>query len=63
MRQKFADEGSDVQAKSGENTDKSQGAARAISSFIDPGLSWKVRLSSPHSSISLVLTSERLDRI
>ncbi|GAA5857273.1 hypothetical protein JCM5353_003596 [Sporobolomyces roseus] len=41
MRQKFADEGSDVQAKSGENTDKSQGAARAISSFIDPGLSWK----------------------
>jgi len=46
MRQKFADEGSDVQAKSGENTDKSQGAARAISSFIDPGLSWKVRLFS-----------------
>ncbi|GAA6012611.1 hypothetical protein JCM11491_005453 [Sporobolomyces phaffii] len=41
MRQKFADEGSDVQAKSGEDTDKSQGAARAISSFIDPGLSWK----------------------
>lgn len=41
MRQKFADEGSDVQTKSGENTDKSQGAARAISSFIDPGLSWK----------------------
>ncbi|GAA5844598.1 hypothetical protein JCM3766R1_002676 [Sporobolomyces carnicolor] len=41
MRQKFADEGSDVQNKSGEDTDKSQGAARAISSFIDPGLSWK----------------------
>ncbi|GAA5895131.1 hypothetical protein JCM5296_000889 [Sporobolomyces johnsonii] len=41
MRQKFADEGSDVQNKQGENVDKSQGAARAISSFIDPGLSWK----------------------
>ncbi|GAA6060227.1 hypothetical protein JCM10212_002306 [Sporobolomyces blumeae] len=41
MRQKFADEGSDVQTKSGEKTDTSQGAARAISSFIDPGLSWK----------------------
>ena len=39
MRQKFVSEGSDVQADS--KTDKSQGAARAISSFIDPGLSWK----------------------
>lgn len=47
MRQKFADEGSDVQAKSGAETDKSQGAARAISSFIDPGLSWKVSCRSP----------------
>ncbi|GAA5921880.1 hypothetical protein JCM1841_000961 [Sporobolomyces salmonicolor] len=41
MRQKFADEGSAVQNKQGDNVDKSQGAARAISSFIDPGLSWK----------------------
>ncbi|BGP12780.1 hypothetical protein JCM10213v2_000697 [Rhodosporidiobolus nylandii] len=41
MRQKFVDEGSDAQRKSGEKIDKNQGAARAISSFIDPGLSWK----------------------
>lgn len=40
MRQKFADEGSNVQQ--GSQVDKSQGAARAISSFIDPGLCWKV---------------------
>ena len=39
MRQKFADEGSEVQQ--GSKVDKSQGAARAISSFIDPGLNWK----------------------
>jgi len=39
MRSKFTDAGSNVQ--SGERTDTSQGAARAISSFIDPGLSWK----------------------
>jgi len=38
MRSKFEDPGSNVQ--SGQSTDKSQGAARAISSFIDPGLSW-----------------------
>lgn len=43
MRQKFADEGSNVQRTSGDSVDKTQGAARAISSFIDPGLSWKVR--------------------
>lgn len=41
MRTKFTDEGSNVQAESGESTDNSQGAARAISSFIDPALSWK----------------------
>ncbi|BGP52935.1 hypothetical protein JCM8202_004016 [Rhodotorula sphaerocarpa] len=41
MRQKFADEGSNVQRTSGDSVDKTQGAARAISSFIDPGLSWK----------------------
>lgn len=41
MRTKFTDTGSNVQSTSGHETDKSQGAARAISSFIDPGLSWK----------------------
>ncbi|KAI1766217.1 FMN-dependent dehydrogenase-domain-containing protein [Hypoxylon sp. FL1150] len=39
MRSKFTDQGSNVQ--SGQQTDNSQGAARAISSFIDPSLSWK----------------------
>lgn len=39
MRSKFTDAGSSVQK--GSKTDTSQGAARAISSFIDPGLSWK----------------------
>lgn len=38
MRSKFTDPGSKIQA--GLPTDTSQGAARAISSFIDPGLSW-----------------------
>lgn len=38
MRGKFTEQGSKVQ--SGQQTDTSQGAARAISSFIDPGLSW-----------------------
>lgn len=39
MRMKFADSGSSVQQ--GDNSiDKNQGAARAISSFIDPGLCW-----------------------
>ncbi|KAI5463071.1 FMN-dependent dehydrogenase-domain-containing protein [Mariannaea sp. PMI_226] len=38
MRSKFTDPGSKVQE--GEETDNSQGAARAISSFIDPALSW-----------------------
>ena len=41
MRSKFDDSGSSVQSTSGDNVDRSQGAARAISSFIDPGLSWK----------------------
>src|SRR5277367_1860727 len=36
MRSKFTDAGSNVQSSSGEQTDNSQGAARAISSFIDP---------------------------
>ncbi|KAK2074320.1 hypothetical protein P8C59_008537 [Phyllachora maydis] len=39
MRSKFTDEGSNVQR--GTTTDTNQGAARAISSFIDPALSWK----------------------
>jgi L-lactate dehydrogenase (cytochrome) len=38
MRSKFSDRGSDIQAS--EEVDRSQGAARAISSFIDPSLSW-----------------------
>ncbi|OJJ02315.1 hypothetical protein ASPVEDRAFT_133109 [Aspergillus versicolor CBS 583.65] len=41
MRSKFSDVGSDVQASGGDSVDRSQGAARAISSFIDPSLSWK----------------------
>ena len=41
MRTKFTDVGSSVQSKSGQATDGSQGAARAISTFIDPSLSWK----------------------
>jgi L-lactate dehydrogenase (cytochrome) len=41
MRSKFDDTGSNVQARAGDSVDRSQGAARAISSFIDPGLSWK----------------------
>lgn len=40
MRQKFEDSGSEVQRGSA-GIDRSQGAARAISSFIDPGLSWR----------------------
>lgn len=41
MRSKFSDEGSNVQDTGGDEVDRSQGAARAISSFIDPSLSWK----------------------
>ena len=41
MRSKFSDVGSSVQDKGGSSVDRSQGAARAISSFIDPSLSWK----------------------
>lgn len=41
MRSKFSDVGSNVQATGGDEVDRSQGAARAISSFIDPSLSWK----------------------
>ncbi|KAK4134389.1 hypothetical protein BT67DRAFT_380532 [Trichocladium antarcticum] len=38
MRTKFTEQGSNIQ--DGQVTDNSQGAARAISSFIDPALSW-----------------------
>ncbi|PGH00304.1 hypothetical protein AJ80_09198 [Polytolypa hystricis UAMH7299] len=41
MRSKFSDQGSNVQASAGSSVDRTQGAARAISSFIDPALSWK----------------------
>ncbi|KAL4787307.1 FMN-dependent dehydrogenase-domain-containing protein [Aspergillus varians] len=41
MRSKFSDVGSSVQSSGGASVDRSQGAARAISSFIDPSLSWK----------------------
>jgi L-lactate dehydrogenase (cytochrome) len=41
MRTKFSDSGSNVQSSGEDNVDRTQGAARAISSFIDPGLSWK----------------------
>ena len=40
MRSKFSDVGSNVQKTGGGDVDRSQGAARAISSFIDPSLSW-----------------------
>ncbi|KZO93869.1 hypothetical protein CALVIDRAFT_539522 [Calocera viscosa TUFC12733] len=41
MRMKFEDAGSAVQREAGEEVNKNEGAARAISSFIDPGLCWK----------------------
>ena len=41
MRSKFDDTGSSVQNTGNHDVDRSQGAARAISSFIDPSLSWK----------------------
>jgi len=40
MRMKFDDLGSSVQTTGGDDVDRNQGAARAISSFIDPGLDW-----------------------
>lgn len=40
MRSKFSDVGSNVQSSGGSDVDRSQGAARAISSFIDPALKW-----------------------
>ncbi|EIN06546.1 hypothetical protein PUNSTDRAFT_121723 [Punctularia strigosozonata HHB-11173 SS5] len=40
MRQKFDAEDPAEVSKSNDKVDRSQGAARAISSFIDPGLNW-----------------------
>ena len=42
MRNKFTQQGSDVQGDDDEDgeVDRSQGATRAISSYIDPGLCW-----------------------
>lgn len=41
MRQKFdAEDPSEVKKSGSDGVDRSQGAARAISSFIDPGLQW-----------------------
>ncbi|KAF8320336.1 hypothetical protein DL93DRAFT_1831592 [Clavulina sp. PMI_390] len=40
MRMKFEDEASDLLKGDEEKIDRSQGAAKAITSFIDPGLSW-----------------------
>jgi L-lactate dehydrogenase (cytochrome) len=39
MRMKFSEE-DDAEVQKGDDVDRSQGAARAISSFIDPGLCW-----------------------
>lgn len=41
MRMKFDDTGSQVQNEGKDDVDRSQGAARAISSFIDPSLNWE----------------------
>lgn len=43
MRSKFTQQGSDVQGDDEDDgdVDRSQGAARAISSYIDPGLCWE----------------------
>jgi len=43
MRNKFTQQGSDVQGDDEDEgeVDRSQGATRAISSYIDPGLNWK----------------------
>lgn len=41
MRSKYLDTLSDVQDRGGHSVDRSQGVARALSSFVDPSLSWK----------------------
>lgn len=40
MRQKFDSTADGANVQSGDAVQKDQGAARAISSFIDPGLEW-----------------------
>ncbi|KAF8514650.1 FMN-dependent dehydrogenase-domain-containing protein [Hysterangium stoloniferum] len=40
MRMKFEDEAPNEQTKEGKDIERNQGAARAISTFIDPGLCW-----------------------
>jgi len=41
IRTKFDNAASDIQSKTPDAIDRSQGVARAISSFIDPSLSWQ----------------------
>ncbi|TPX57626.1 hypothetical protein SpCBS45565_g08163, partial [Spizellomyces sp. 'palustris'] len=41
MRTKFVDDAPDVQRDGKESINRNEGAARAISSFIDPGLCWE----------------------
>ncbi|KAI0688164.1 glyoxylate dehydrogenase [Cerioporus squamosus] len=41
MRMKFVDDGAGAEVQKGQEVKKDQGVARAISSFIDPSLSWK----------------------
>ncbi|EMD33158.1 hypothetical protein CERSUDRAFT_160722 [Gelatoporia subvermispora B] len=41
MRMKFVDDGAGAEVQKGQDVKKDQGVARAISSFIDPSLSWK----------------------
>lgn len=41
MRVKFDDALADVQSSDADTADRSQGVSRAVSSFIDPSLSWK----------------------
>ncbi|KAH9944576.1 glyoxylate dehydrogenase [Amylocystis lapponica] len=40
MRMKFVDDGAGAEVQKGQEVQKDQGVARAISSFIDPSLSW-----------------------
>ncbi|KAI9334160.1 FMN-dependent dehydrogenase-domain-containing protein [Obelidium mucronatum] len=57
MRIKYQDDVSDIQRKNdGSNVNRNMGAARAISSFIDPTLSWKdIQWLASITSLPLVL--------
>ena len=61
MRNKFADETTNVQDKGKVN--KNQGTARMISAFIDPSLSWKVcshqHYTAPHQHYSALLSTHQ----